>query len=224
MKYAVAIVALAACGTSRAEPKSVRDLCVTHGALSSADDGRHRIAEPAVRAVQPASRGDAATLAFTYRGPTEKEVALASGQIRKQIGLKLRAADGCNLVYVMWRFEPDPGIEVQTKINPGKHTHKQCGTKGYTKIAADGPRTSGGDRRIPVPRPEPGESHELAATIDGNRLTATVDGDVVWTGVLPESAGSLDGPAGIRSDNVRADFALAAPAAPKQRDGACAAD
>jgi hypothetical protein len=217
-RFVVGIVLVVfGCKASRAEP--VNGLCVTHGKLAKADDGRARVVEPAVRAVQPASLGNSASIAFTYRGPTDKEVALASGQIRKQIGLKLRAADGCNVVYVMWRFEPDPGIEVQIKRNPGKRTNKECGTRGYTKLAADGPRTSGNDRRVPVPRPEPGESHELAATIAGDRLEARVDGDLVWTGPLPADVAELDGPAGMRSDNVRADFALVAPGKPPAKRG-----
>ena len=28
---------------------------------------------------------------------------------RRQVGLKLRARDGCNVVYVMWRIEPKAG-------------------------------------------------------------------------------------------------------------------
>ena len=192
--------ALGGCKTSRAEP-SAAGLCVTKGAIRG-EGATLTVTDPTVRAVVPGSSGDRASLRFTYRGDTDKLVALGSGQIRKQIGLKLRAEDGCNLVYVMWRFEPKPGIEVQVKSNPGDRTHSECGTDGYIKIAADDP--------VPVARPAAGETHTLAATITGDRLEATIDGDVVWKGTLDKAARDLDGPAGYRSDNVRADIELSA--------------
>jgi hypothetical protein len=200
--------ALGACKPGRAEP-SVAGLCVTKGAIR-AEKGGNVIRDPVVRAVVPGSDGDRASLRFTYQGDTEKLVALGSGQIRKQIGLKLRAADGCNLVYVMWRFEPKPGIEVSIKSNPGEHTHKQCGTDGYQKLAADDP--------VPVARPSPGETHTLAAAIRGDRLEATIDGDLVWSGTLDATARDLSGPAGLRSDNVEATIELSTQGGGK---GAC---
>jgi len=200
--------ALGGCKASRAEP-SAAGLCVTKGAIRS-EGGALTITDPTVRAVVAGSKGDSASLRFTYRGDTDELVALGSGQLRKQIGLKLRAEDGCNLVYVMWRFEPKPGIEVSIKANPGKHTHAECGTRGYQKVAADD--------AIPVARPEPGETHTLAATIRGDRLEASIDGDVVWKGELDPSARDLDGPAGVRSDNVKAVIDLTAGGAGK---GAC---
>ena len=130
---AVLGLALGCSNADAARVKRAAGLCVTKGALKSLGKKKVRITEPTVRAVRPGSTGDAATLRFTYRGGSPKSRALKSGQMRRQMGLKLRAADGCNLVYVMWRIEPKPGIEIQTKLNPGEHTNAECGTDGYTK-------------------------------------------------------------------------------------------
>ncbi len=174
-------------------------LCVTHGKLGTAD-GHLRIDDPSVRAVAPASRGDAAALKFTYDGPSEEATLLASGQLRRQLGLKLRAEDGCNLVYVMWRLEPEPGLEVSVKANPGKHTHAECGAGGYTKVKSK--------RNRKVPKLEPGASHTLHAEIRGDELLAWVDNRLMWTGRLPAAAAALTGPAGLRTDNIATDLSL----------------
>ena len=76
-------------------------LQVTQGSLEEASDGALRVEVPRMRAVLPGSGGDEAELHFSWLGPTEGLVPLASGELRQQVGLKLRAQDACNLVYVM---------------------------------------------------------------------------------------------------------------------------
>jgi len=199
-------LAIAACGSSRPSPPAEvepigpladvapADLCVTHGSVE-ASAGAMQIDQPTVRAVVPGAHGDAAELSFVYGGDTTRTRALASGQQRHQLGLKLRAADGCNLVYVMWRLGPGPaGVEVSVKSNPGKHTNAACGVHGYRKIAAA--------ERAPVPALEAGSKHLLAAEIHGGDLIARVDGAVVWRGSLHGTADRLRGPAGLRTDNL----------------------
>jgi hypothetical protein len=127
-------------------------------------------------------------------GRTEQTRALASGQRRRQLGLKLRAGDGCNLVYVMWRLDPRPALEVSVKSNPGARTTRECGARGYTRIKPAS--------RAPLPPLDDGAEHELRAAIEGDTLVASVDGRVVWRGRLPEAARALSGPAGLRSDNL----------------------
>ncbi len=189
-------------------PTKATDLCATRGELPRAGAAVH-ISDPTVRMVAPDSHGDAAALRFTYRGASEADAALASGQLRRQLGLKLRAEDGCNVVYVMWRIHPTPGLEVSVKRNPGDHTDDECGTRGYTKVK---PR-----RATRLPALTSGASHTLEARITGDRLVARVDDAVVWDGKLPAGARRLGGPAGLRTDNVTVDAELLTAAGPTRR-------
>ena len=66
------------------------ELCVTAGTMGR-DGERLTIGEPTVRANMRDARYRAAELRFTYFGPGENDRALASGLLRRQIGLKLRA-------------------------------------------------------------------------------------------------------------------------------------
>ncbi|MEA2752645.1 MAG: hypothetical protein QOI41_6788, partial [Myxococcales bacterium] len=70
-----------------------------------------------VRAVIAGDRSRAAELAFVYRGPSVSTAPLANGELRRQIGLKLRAQDTCNVVYVMWHVERSPGAFVSVRAS-----------------------------------------------------------------------------------------------------------
>jgi hypothetical protein len=180
----------------------VTNMCVTKGAAKLGA----QVTEATMRAFAHGSSGDAASLTFIYRGEPENMRALASGQDRRQLGLKLRAANGCNLVYVMWRLDPKPTLEVSIKFNPGMSTHKECGANGYTKIKPT--------EHTAVPAMLRGEQHTLRAEIHGDELTAWIDDEFTWRGTLPDSAAKLAGPSGIRSDNLVFDLVgFAAPSA-----------
>jgi hypothetical protein len=138
-----------------------------------------------------------ASLDFTYLGPASNVSQLADGEIRHQFGLKLRAQDACNIVYVMWRFDV-PAITVAIKRNLGKATHRECLDHGYTTV---GKPTATGPIR-------PGEAHTLEAQLNDRILTVTADGGVVRTDDLGAEAMEFDGPVGLRSDNVRIRFNL----------------
>ncbi len=210
---------LAACGASEAAPEPRRvgplapigeALCATHGhaAIGAA------ITEPTVRAYARGAGGDAAQMAIVFRGETDERRALASGPARRQLGLKLRAKDGCNVVYVMWRLDPRPKLEVSVKLNPGARDHEDCGADGYTKVKPT--------KAWPPPPLEVGERHALRAAIAGDDLTAWIDDKVVWRGRLPSGARTLDGPAGLRSDNLAFDLvAFEAPAGDGRDAPAC---
>jgi hypothetical protein len=171
-------------------------LCVTSGSLRGA-----HVAESSMRAVVKGSSGDGGAVEFTYTGPTAKVSHLKSGMVREQIALKLRADDGCNLVYVAWRFGPkQPEIAVQVKLNPGQHESHECGNGGYQNVEPS--------RRASVERPAPGSKHVLEAAIHGDDLIARIDGNVAWEGALPGAARDLHGPLGVRTDNVEADLSL----------------
>lgn len=197
------VLSLAACGSNlEASPEKKRaqklvpaaELCVSRGAAAigaTTDD-------PTTRATVRGSAGDTASIEFVYRGDTAAVRELASGGARRQLGLKLRAANGCNLVYVMWRLDPAPKIDVSVKLNAGGRDHADCGADGYTKVKPT--------KSWKVPVLAPGDKHTLRAAISGDDLTAWIDERVVWRGRLPASARALGGPAGLRSDNLAFDL------------------
>jgi len=159
-----------------------------------------RVRDPVFRAIAPETSGLVARIVFTYRGPSQGVAPLASGELRRQIGLKLKARNTCNVVYVMWRIAPSAGIHVQVKSNPGRRTHEECRDLGYRTVVAtwrrDAPVLEAGQRRV------------LTAEIEANVLRVAVDDVPVWEGALPDSVLASDGPVGVRSDNGDFDVEL----------------
>lgn len=179
-------------------------LCVTEGRLETLPSGRMAVAESKFRAVAARQGGSTAELRFIYLGPTRQTSALGSGAVREQLGLKLRAQDPCNLVYVMWRIAPESELVVSIKENPGQHTSAECANRGYRNLKPE--------RATPVPPPAVGSSHVLSAEMRGDELKVQVDRVTVWEGRLSGEALALNGPAGLRSDNVHFEFDLFVPA------------
>lgn len=200
--------------TAEDGPLTAKRMKATQGKLEPVAGGRLRIEEPKVRAVVSSSEGPktqtlalpvraetrVAELRFTYLGATREQKPLRSGELRRQVGLKLRARDGCNVVYVMWRLEPKAGLVVSMKYNPGMSRSDDCGNGGYRTVK---PRIKGA-----VPGLEPGGSHTLRAELQGEELKVQVDGRTVWEGALPAEALTFDGPVGLRTDNGRFDVEL----------------
>jgi hypothetical protein len=139
---------------------------------------------------------------FTYLGPTSQQAPLGSGEMRRQFGFKLRAEDACNLVYAIWRFEPESKLVVSVKTNPGEHTSAECGNRGYRNIKPQ--------RALPVPSLHSGDAHTLRAQMNESELEVFVDGARVWESNLGPVVLSLQGPVGVRSDNVRLEMGLRA--------------
>lgn len=192
-------------------PVAPNRLCVTEGALAPLPDGRLSVGSAKLRAVLSAPGRQTIEARFTYLGPTAETAPLRSGAVRRQFGLKLRAEDGCNLTYAMWRFAPEPSLVVQVKSNPGLHSSKECGNAGYRTVT---PRRTG-----PVEAPQIGTTHRLSAALDGAALRVLIDGKPVWEGALGPEALAAEGPVGIRADNAR--LALAPFAPPETAPGAC---
>jgi hypothetical protein len=174
---------------------SRQDLCVTEGAIEGAPDGGLLVNVPKMRAYVNEVTTQVVEAQFTYLGQTEKEMPLGSGAVRRQFGLKLRAGDACNLVYAMWRIEPESKLVVSVKSNPGQHTSAECGNRGYRNVKP----TRG--RAVPVLRA--GETHVLRAELNGEELSVFVDGKPAWEGSVGREAGAMQGPVGLRSDNAR---------------------
>ncbi len=177
-------------------------LCVTEGTIEKAAGDRLTVDVPKMRAYVNAHTSQSIEVHFTYRGPTQKESALGSGEQRRQFGLKLRAHDPCNLVYAMWRIDPESKLVVSVKRNPSQHTSAECGNRGYQNVK---PR-----KAAAVPRLRPGETHTLRAEMNKGELHVFVDDRQVWEGDVGSEAATLEGPLGIRSDNASLEFTLEA--------------
>jgi hypothetical protein len=190
-------------------PVSKANLCVTEGTIDALPGQRLAVDVAKMRAYVNAYTQPEAEARFTYLGATPNETPLASGEMRRQFGLKLRAQDACNLVYAMWRIEPESKLVVSVKSNPGEHSSAQCGNRGYQNIK---PR-----RSSPVATLEPGAAHTLRAQMKGAEMQVFADNFLVWEGSVGPDALRFDGPVGIRSDNARLQIELAAPV--EQRSG-----
>ncbi len=175
------------------------DFHVTNGKLENAAHNRLMVSTKEMRAVLKDRTQQDVTVKFTYLGPTKEVSRLGSGEIRSQFGIKLRAQDNCNLIYVMWHFAPDQKIAVSIKRNPGQSTHEQCLDHGYVNNIK--PRFS-----EPAPTAHIDEPHTLSASMNGSNLTVVADGRTVWEGDLGPVALEFDGPVGIRSDDAHVVF------------------
>jgi hypothetical protein len=174
-------------------------LCVTEGAIESSGI-KLAVNVPKMRAYVEERTPPVVEVRFKYLGSTGNEARLGSGELRRQFGLKLRAQDACNLVYAMWRIEPEEKLVVSVKTNPGQHTSAQCGNRGYRNIK---PRRTG-----PLPPLRLGDSHSLRGEMRGDEMRVFVDDRVVWEGSVGSDALEFDGPVGIRSDNAKLEFEL----------------
>src|SRR5262249_46518401 len=157
--HIIAMLALALADSSGGPLQSVtrRQLCVTTGAVIAAEHGVLRIDVREMRAVVSSGPARTVEARLRYIGPTTEGKRLASGELRRQFGLKLRAANTCNVVYVMWHIEPDSTLAVSVKRNPGMTTHAQCDAHGYRNLRPS--------RAAPVPALRPGEWHRLRASL-----------------------------------------------------------
>jgi hypothetical protein len=177
-------------------------LCVTEGALEQSSGYRMSVNVPKMRAFVTVATTQDVEARFTYLGLVLGEKPLGSGEMRRQFGLKLRAQDPCNLVYAMWRIEPESKLVVSVKSNPGQHTSAECGNRGYRNIKPV--------HSSPVPLLRPGATHTLRAEMNGPEMRVYADNNLVWEGSVGPEGGSLNGPVGIRSDNVRLELELRA--------------
>jgi hypothetical protein len=177
-------------------------LCVTEGAIEQSSGNHMSVNVPKMRAFVTIATTQDVEAHFTYLGKTPGEKPLGSGEMRRQFGLKLHAQDPCNLVYAMWRIEPESKLVVSVKSNPGQRTSAECGNRGYRNIKPV--HTS------PVPLLRPGAAHTLRAEMNGAEMRVYADNSLVWEGNVGPEGGRLSGPVGIRSDNARLEFELRA--------------
>lgn len=189
------------CDTAHASGRSTNlntitysQLIVTSGEIEKRDDDTMTLRSPIVRATIGNTSRNIIEIDFRYLGPTLRQVPLASGEYRRQIGLKMRERNTCNVIYAMWHIEPTKGIHVSVKSNPKKNTHSECQDGGYKNLTPYFFSPT-------VPEIRYGESHRFGIRIDHNSIHIDVDGLGVWSGELPRETLGFEGPAGIRSDN-----------------------
>ncbi len=185
--------------------------CVTKGAIEGAGE-RMEVDVPEMRAVVAYPTRFVAEARFTYLGPTKEDKPLGSGEIRRQFGLKLRAVNGCNLVYAMWRIEPRQELVISEKLNPGQTTSAECGTNGYRNLKPT--------RDVKPPQLKEGQSHTLRAEAEGSKMKVFIDNKLHWEGLLDHEALTLEGPSGVRSDNGRFKFEFFARPSPDHAESA----
>jgi len=178
-------------------------LQVTEGRMAASSDEQMVVDGPRMRAVLPGSSTSVVELRFTVLGPSAVQLPLASGELRQQVGLKLLSEDACNVLYAMWRVAPKPGIVVNYKRNPGLHTSRECGNRGYVIVRPE--------QKTPVSAPAVGVPHTLRAQLDGALLRIWADGTLAWQGAIPAEAPLVGAPVGMRSDNLRLSLQLHAP-------------
>lgn len=177
---------------------TAEQFCITEGRITRSESQGMRVDSTKMRAVLGWTSKPEAEIRFRYFGETEDRSLLRSGAERTQIGLKLKAQDDCNVLYVMWRISPVSSLVVSVKSNPGQHRHAECGNSGYTNIR--------GTLSRPIPKIAEGSEHSLHATLVGALLSVDVDGALVWEGNVGDDGLRFDGPVGLRSDNARFDF------------------
>ena len=181
-------------------PVSRNNLCITEGKLEELPNNRLAVTVPKMRAFVTGPTLEEVEAHFTYLGPTKKSSPLASGELRRQFGLKLRAQDCCNLVYAMWRIQPKAGLVVSVKSNPGMTKSSECDAHGYQTIK---PASSG-----KLPRIVRGKQYTLRAIINGATKRVYANNNLVWEGDLGPDAQAFNGPVGVRTDNGHFEFEL----------------
>lgn len=196
-----ALSARVACGaTVLSHGISRADLCVTEGTIDSGPAASLRVDSSKMRAYVNAKTTQSIEARITYLGASTHDIPLGSGAMRRQFGFKLRAQDACNLVYAMWRIEPDSKLVVSIKENPGQHLSAECGNLGYRIIKPQ--------RSPPIPKPRPGDVHKFRAELTAIAMNLYIDETLAWQGLLSSDVLKWDSRVGIRSDNVRVQFDL----------------
>jgi hypothetical protein len=129
---ALGLMALPMLGAASAQSNAQRgDFEVTDGKIEKAAGNRLMVVSKEMRAtLRKSSAAQNVAVKFTYLGPTREVAHLGNGEVRHQFGIKLKAQDICNLVYVMWNFDSQK-IAVSVKLNPGQRTHEECLDRGY---------------------------------------------------------------------------------------------
>jgi hypothetical protein len=192
-----------ACDMDEVVPVPFARMNITNGTLEERSFAQWlRVAVPSMRAdISNSNYSPHLRAQILYRGPTKTDILLGSGELRRQFGFRLRAANTCNVVYVMWHIEPSNTVEVSVKSNPQLKTHSECRDHGYSKVVPERQDEN-------IPSLSDMKLHVMDVRLNDELLLVMIDEKLAWLGVLPHEAFEFDGPLGVRSDNVILDFKL----------------
>lgn len=194
------LVVLVTLPTVKAQTKTqLGEFEVSDGKIDKAVGNRFIVDSKEMRlTLKKRSPSQKVTVNFTYFGPTKEVSHLGNGEVRHQFGIKLKAQDMCNLVYVMWNFDTQR-IAVSVKLNPGQRTHEECLDRGYVNDIK--PRVLVRPPIVQVDQP-----HILYADLEGQELIVKADGGMVWQGTLVPVVQNFTDSVGLRSDNAHVVF------------------
>jgi len=196
MKYIVLMTLLFSSIANASE--HVEDFNVTDGKITLSANHHLMVSSKEMRATLRHPSKQAVTIHFKYLGPTQEVSHLQNGEVRHQFGIKFKAQDICNLVYVMWDFDI-PRINVAVKKNPGQQTSEQCKDRGYhSDFKTD-------IKSVPT-RIVIDTWHTLSAKLIDKLIAVSIDNTIVWRGEISDDQMEFHGPVGIRSDNVHVLF------------------
>lgn len=198
MKILFATLILLVGVAAHADNVKQQDWNVTDGHLTRTADNHLMVDAKEFRATLTYPTQQHVTVHFKYLGPTNSVSYLQNGELRHQLGIKMRAQDICNLGYAMWNFDLQK-IVVSVKKNPGLRTSEECKDSGYHFDMKPGTVKAPNSVR-------PNEWHTLTVELIDKHLKVIADSDLVWEGEMLEDVRNIDGPVGIRSDNVRVLF------------------
>jgi hypothetical protein len=179
------------------------NLCVTEGAVENSSGDRLTVDAPKMRAYVNAWTSQAIEaqvhLSWTHSRRNETRFGRNTPSVRPETPRAERLQPGVRHVAHRARVEESwsPSKEIPTR--PEAPSAETAAT-----------RTSSLAGRLRYPPCDPGDTHTLGAELDEDELHVFVDNRVVWEGGLGPEAQELQGPVGIRSDNVRLAFDLKA--------------
>jgi hypothetical protein len=181
-------------------PIKFSELKVTKGIVTEIAPDEFLVETPSLRGTVSTQIDTIACLKFRYFGVTDKRDKSGDGYEHHQIGIQLLAKNSCNLLYVMWRLQPEE-LVIKVKHNPGQTKHSECGNHGYHTID-----------RMPYPGFQIDEPHELLASISdidsaNIKLQVWIDQQVaLQTQIDRALLHNTPGVPGIRSDNGKYQF------------------
>ncbi|MEZ0391398.1 MAG: Ig domain-containing protein [Pseudobdellovibrionaceae bacterium] len=170
-------------------------ICATNGQVQTNSAESIEVTTATSRSVVTTPTEQKIRIDFTYLAPINDPAANPNGH--RQIGLKLRAANSCNVLYVMWPVAGGP-LKVTLKRNDGMKNHSECGPEGYTNLTPSLSKT--------VSALQIGRKYRLQAEYENETLNVYASGVKAWSGMIENQDIPFQGPVGVRTDGGKFTF------------------